>query len=272
VPARSIPRTIHQIYLGGTLPAELRANVEDLKQRNPGWEHRLYGEAEAEDLIARHYDRRVSDAYRRIDPRYRAAQADLLRHLILYHSGGVYCDMRSTFDRPLDDSIREDDRYLLAQWRNGPGEPNEGWGLHKDLVHIPGGEFMTHFIICEAGHAFSAAAIGRIVENIERYRPWSAVGRTGVLRTTGPMAYTLAIWPILNQHSHRFVTPEELGARYWIGKVFKHVGSGAHYSELDIPVVKLGKIQTAASRPFVYLRRLKSAMGFGWRSDRGRGA
>lgn len=124
---------------------------------------------------------------------------------------------------------------------------------------------MTHFIICKAGHAFSRAAIDKIVRNIQEYRPWSAVGRTGVLRTTGPIAYTLAILPILDRYSHRLVEPEDFGARYWIGKVFKHVGPGGHYSHLDIPIVRLGQVQTLLCRPFVYLRRLKSAIGLGWR-------
>jgi mannosyltransferase OCH1-like enzyme len=265
---RRIPRILHQIYLGGTLATELRDNVDDLKRKNPDWEHRLYDEHEAEKFITRHYGREVLDRYLRIDPHYRAARADLLRHLILYKAGGVYCDMRSSFDRPLDESIHDEDRYLLAQWHNGPGQQNDGWGLHRDLVHVPGGEFMTHFIICEPGHAFSDAVIRSILQNIDQYRPWSAVGRTGVLRTTGPIAYTLAIWPILHEHPHRLITAEELGARYWIGKVFKHVGPGKHYSTLDTPVVRLGRAQAALSRIFVGLRWLKRELGFGWRHGR----
>jgi hypothetical protein len=268
VARRFIPRILHQIYLGGALPGDLRANVDALKGKNPGWAHRLYDELEAETFITQHYGRDVLDRYLRIDPHYRAARADLLRHLILFKAGGVYCDIRSTFDRPLDQSIRDDDRYLLAQWRNGPGEPNEGWGLHRDLVQIAGGEFMTHFIICEPGHAFTEAVIHRILQNIDQYRPWSAVGRTGVLRTTGPIAYTLAIWPILHRHPHRIIAPEELGARYWIGEVFKHVGPGKHYSRLYGPVVRLGRAQAALSRVFAGMRLLKHGLGLGWRHDR----
>src|SRR4051794_998673 len=123
--SRSIPRIFHQIHLGGELPQNLRNNVEELKHRNPDWEHRLYADADAKNFIAENYDLSMLEAYLRIDAPYGAARADLLRHLILYRLGGVYCDMRSTFDRPLDDCIRDDDSYLLAQWRNGPGEPNE---------------------------------------------------------------------------------------------------------------------------------------------------
>lgn len=245
------------------MPPVLAANVQTLKARNPGWDHRLYDSHTAEVFIKKHYNREILCAYRRIDERYGAARADLLRHLIMYSVGGVYCDIKSTFDLPLDATIRSDDQYLLAQWRNGPREPNEGFGLHRDLEHIPGGEFITYFIICEPHHPFSAAVIDLILSNIETYRPWSAVGRTGVLRTTGPIAYTLAIHPLLGRYSHRFVTEAELGARPSIEQGYVHEAIfKSHYSRLSIPVVKLGYMGRIMSRFFVGLRTIKhSASG-----------
>jgi mannosyltransferase OCH1-like enzyme len=252
-----IPRIIHQTYPGGALAPELQRNVDRLKILNPGWEHRLYDDDQANALVSE-YGGEICEAYHRIDARYGAARADLLRHLMLFRFGGVYCDIKSGFSRPLDDVIRPDDTYILAQWRNGPGEANEGAGLHRDLSHVPGGEFVNYFIICEPGHAFSAAAIQKIVKNIFSYRPWSAVGRAGVLRTTGPIAYTRAIYPILDQHPHRLASEEELSAYfspddYDHYSVFKN-----HYSMLSAPVVKLGPLGETLSRLCVRYRGLKA--------------
>lgn len=255
---RRIPRIMHQVYLSGDLTPELQANVDALKARNPHWEHRLYDADAAENLIRTEYGDQMLAAYHRIDPEYGAARVDLLCNLIMHRFGGVYFDIKSTFDRPLDEVVRPDDSYLLAQWRNGPGEPNEGWGIHRDLAHIPGGEYIKYFIIAEPGHAYSKAIIAKILDNINRYRPWSAVGRTGVLRTTGPIAYTLGIHPIRDHHPHRFTTEEELSSRPSIGGTYVHQAAfKKHYSTLTIPVVTLSPFGRLLSRFFSALRSIK---------------
>jgi inositol phosphorylceramide mannosyltransferase catalytic subunit len=257
---RRIPRIIHQVFLDGNLTPELRANVDELKARNPGWEHRLYDNERAEALIRDVYGEKMLEIFRKIDPRYVAARVDLLCNLIIHHAGGVYLDIKSTIERPLDEVVRDEDSYLLAQWRNGPGEPNEGWGLHRDLAHVPGGEYMKYFIIAEPGHPYSKAIIERIVENVKNYHPWSAVGRRGVLRTTGPIAYTLAIHPIRDLHPHRFTTEEELSSKPSIGGGYDHNAIFTrHYSTLTKPVVTLSTLATLFSRPFVILRKIKYA-------------
>lgn len=258
---RRIPRIIHQVFIGGTLTPELQANVDTLKARNPGWEHRLYDDERAEKLIREVYGEEMLAIYHKISPEYLAARVDLLCNLIIYDAGGVYLDIKSTFERPLDEVVRDDDSYILAQWHNGPGERNEGWGLHRDLAHIPGGEYMKHFIIAEPHHAYSAAIIRKIVHNVHNYRPWSAVGRTGTLRTTGPIAYTLGIHPIREQHPHRFATEEELGAVYSIGDGYNHHEVfKKHYTKQTSPVVTLSKPGTLLSRLFVGLRIIKHAV------------
>ncbi len=250
-----VPRIIHQIFLQGVLPPDLERHVNNLKSLNPGWEHRLYDLKDAERIVAE-YGGEIAEAYHRIDPRYGAARADFLRHLIILRHGGVYCDIKSGFSRPLDEVIRQDDSYILAQWRNGPGEPYEGRGLHRDLAHVPGGEFVTYFIISAPNHPFTAAVTRGIVNNISRYRPWHAVGRNGVLRTTGPIAYTLALHPLLDRHPHRFASEEELGAYPSIAYDHFAVFKG-HYSQLRVPVVRLGLAGTVLSRVFDSMRALK---------------
>ncbi len=257
---RRIPRIIHQLFIGGKLTPELQANVDQLKARNPGWEHRFYDDSQAEEFIREVYGKEMLAIYRKIDPRYVAARVDLLSNLIIHHAGGVYLDIKSTIERPLDEVVKDDDCYLLAQWRNGPGEPNEGWGLHRDLAHVPGGEYVKYFIIAEPGHAYSKAVIDRIVENVKSYHPWSAVGRRGVLRTTGSIAYTLAIHPIRDVHPHRFTSEEELTARPSIGGGYDHNAVFTrHYSTLTRPVVTLSALGTVFGRPFVILRKIKYA-------------
>src|SRR5699024_8294228 len=82
--------------------------------------------------------------------------------------------------------------------------------------------------------------------------PWQVgVGAKGVLRTTGPVAYTLAIHPLLNNYSHRFVDAEsEMGFRpFRHGDYKSHRGQyGRHYSMMHDPVVMSGVVTRWSAR------------------------
>ena len=256
-----IPKIIHQIFLSGAPPAVLGSNVERLKDMNPGWEHRLYDCASALDAVRGFYGDDMARIVEKINPAYGAARADLLRHLLIHAWGGVYLDIKSTFVQPIDRVLREDDGYLLCQWHNGPGESEAGFGLHPDLRHIPGGEYQTFHVIAEPGHAFSKAAIERISRNVVRYKPWNSVGRMGVLRTTGPIAYTLAVHPIVRHHPHRCASAEELGLKWSLAGGYAHSDVfTTHYSQLSSPVVTLGPIGTTLSGLFTGARARARAL------------
>lgn len=68
------------------------------------------------------------------------------------------------------------------------------------------------------------------------------VGRLGVLRVTGPIAYTLAITPLLHFHQHRFVDSQsEMGFEYSIFPASKALPHKElfknHYTYLSDPVI-----------------------------------
>jgi len=255
-----VPKIIHQIFLSGSLPPVLREQVEALKQRNPGWKHSLYNDEDANNFIRENYGGSMEETYNLISKEYGAARADLLRHLLIYQHGGVYLDIKSNISKPLDAVLRADDQYLLTQWDNKPGGAREGFGLHPELSNVPGGEYQTHAIMAAPRHPFSRAAIDRIVHNIRNYKPWSGVGKMGVVRTTGPSAYTLAVHPLRATAPHRIATEEELGLEFSIphydhASIFKE-----HYSKLTGPVARLGPVGRASQRLIEGLRHFGRAV------------
>ena len=223
-PFRRIPAVIHQTYPTRQLPDELRANTDAVRALNPGWEHRLYDDGDILAFLREHYGADVVMRYQRINAHYGAARADLFRYLLMYKVGGVYLDIKSVSDRPLDDVLAPDDEYILSKWRNRPGEIHEAHGVHRELASIGGGEFQQWHIMCRPGHPFLLAVIERVLGNIDRYRPWrDDIGKAGVLRLTGPIAYTCAIEPIRRLHPHRQVHDESvLGLRYSAFRHFTH--------------------------------------------------
>jgi hypothetical protein len=254
-----IPRIIHQTFRHRELPAELQANVDHIKALNPAWQHRLYDDAAIEAFIESSYGMPVLRAYQRISPKYGAAKADLFRYLLLYQTGGVYLDIKSTLHRPLDDVLRADDRYVLSRWRNGEGEEHAGWGCAPELKHLPGGEFQQWHIVAAAGHPFLRAVIEHVLTNIGRYNPWlHGTGSSGVFRVTGPVAYTLAIAPLLGQHPHRLTSDQQLGFEYTLFKTVSHRPLfGTHYAKQTESVIQQHGVAAISAWIYDWLKRSK---------------
>ena len=262
-PGSHIPRIIHQTYPGMTLPAALRDNVADLVSANPGWDHRLYDDQAIEQFISEHYSAEFLAAYLRIKPEYGAARADFFRYLAIYRLGGVYLDIKSRFTRPIDEVICGNEQFVISQWRNREGQVHQGFGLHRELAHVSGGEFQQWHIIAAPGHPFMRAVILAVLSNIDRYSPWNyGVGRIGVFRLTGPIAYTLAIHPLLGKHPAKVVGDESaLSLEYSIAGDYIHRDVfKRHYSQYDTTILKLSPVAQWLALVYTQIKRLKDRM------------
>lgn len=235
-----IPRIIHATYATRSLPDAFAANVEHIRRLNPGWEYRFYDDDDVEAFIRSAYGDNMLDWYGRLAQEYGAARADLFRYLLMYHTGGVYLDVKSTATQPFDEVIGSDDKFVLSQWRNRRSEVHNGWGLHPELWRFPGGEFQQWFIASAPGHPFLYAVIERVLLNMSHYSVLrDGVGFPAVVRITGPIAYTKAIAPLLGHHPHRRVANEsELSLRYSVleGQTHRNLFAG-HYDRRRTPLV-----------------------------------
>jgi hypothetical protein len=260
----TIPRLLHQTFPRLDMPDPLRRNVEELRARNPGWEYRLYDDAAIESFILQHYGAAILGYYRRINPEYGAARADLFRYLALYRLGGVYLDVKSRFLRPIDEVLRDDDRFIVSRWRNGEGEPHQGWGLHPDLAEFPGGEIQQWHIIAAPGQPFLKAVIDMVLAGIDGYTPYgTGVGWIGVLRLTGPIAYTRAIVPLLSSCPCRTVDNESvLGLEYSALDRSDHQSLfKKHYTRNTDPVVLRRGLKRLLDLGYIEARALKGKLG-----------
>ncbi len=200
------------------MPAVLEDNCRAIEALNPDFTYCFYDDHDRERLIGEIYGEAILARYRRINPVYGAARADLFRYLCIYHFGGVYLDVKVGLTRPLSDVLRDNDAYLLSQWDHGSGSPHAGWGTHRQLADIPGGEFQQWHVIASPGHPFLATVIAAVLSNIDRFDPFAfAHPWEAVICTTGPVVYTKSIHRVLAAHPHRrLVGSEEIGLRYSI--------------------------------------------------------
>lgn len=252
-PGDGIPKIIHQTFYSRDLPATLQANVENVKRLNPDWEYRFYDDDDIAAFIQSNYPPLVWRYFQRIDPRYGAARADFFRYLLMYKVGGVYLDIKSVATRPIE--LQDDDMLLLANWKRISGEFD--WGGHYELRNIAEGEYQQWHIVCAPGHPCLKAVLENVMANIDAYDPsLHGIGKKGVLRVTGPVAYTMAIHRIKDEHAHRVVDiTDDLGLEYNIyrdqshEKVFK-----SHYSAQTAPVVRLGWAKRRMTRVYALIQ------------------
>lgn len=257
----TIPRVLHQTYPRVDLPDALAANVHALRRVNPGWDHRFYDDDAIERFIADHYGGAMLTAYRLIDPSYGAARADLFRYLAVYRLGGVYLDIKSRFSRPIDAVLSGDEGFVVSYWSNRPGERYEGYGLHHPIPGSPCGEIQQWHVIAAPAHPFLRAVIEAVLTGIDAYRPWrSETGKLGVLKLTGPVAYTRAITPLLGHHPCRIVPNEAaLSLDYSVIPGDEHVALfRRHYARNRSSVVRMEGINRWLGTGYLAARDLKA--------------
>ena len=240
-PPGLIPRVIHQTYFTSELPPTLADNVGALRAANPAWTHRFYDDKAIEDFVLDTYGRFIFNAFKRIAPSYGVVRADLFRYLVVYALGGVYLDIKSGFDGPIENKLTLDECYIVSHWDNAEGERHEQWGMHPELSDLTMGEIQQWHVIAAPGHPFLRRAIASILARIQIYRPWhDGVGWLGVIALSGPLAYTKAIIPLLPHHPHTQVRDHrQLGLVYSIMPQREHqMLFSSHYVENHRPIVK----------------------------------
>lgn len=256
---QQLPKIIHQTYPSKVrLPSEIQDNIRHLCELNPGWEHRLYDDDDIESFILKNYGLEVLNLYRTINPSYGAARADFFRYLLMYSEGGIYLDIKSSVTQSLDDVINLNSCYILSKWDRDRYSTH---GLHKELESLDGGEYQQWHIIAVSGHPFLRSVIESVIKNIQQYNILnSRVGRMGVLRVTGPIAYTLAIESVKSLHPFSEIEiTKQTGIEYSLyqnekfhKKHHKHLFT-KHYSDLKSPIITPCSIKSYYLTSLYYL-------------------
>lgn len=262
-----IPRVIFRAWDEGPLPREFQMVWNSTREWNPTYTQVLY----TPPLIKKFWrifsqtvgSNRTHRAFRRINPHYPAAQADLFRLAVVWHYGGIWLDMKSTA-RFLVNHIRPDDRLVLMHEFPGWSQAwmCDGDGPHS-LREAYRGEVMyrgpakktdceqrflaTWNIQSSARHPCLWAAIHEAVKRIEGYkRGPRQTGWMGTVTLAGPATYTRAVYRCIKSYHGDLA----LGIRYLPSKfpfvydiTKEHLrlaysgGIRNHYSRLTEPLV-----------------------------------
>jgi mannosyltransferase OCH1-like enzyme len=76
-----IPRIIHMTARDKNLQGDLADNLTRITELNPGWDLRLYDDADIEAFLLREFGPATRAIYHKLNPRYGAARADFFRYM-----------------------------------------------------------------------------------------------------------------------------------------------------------------------------------------------
>ena len=176
-----IPKRIFQVTTKNIqINAEIISNINFLKDNNPGWTYELFDEEQQIEFLDSNYPAKFSRIYHSFGKGYDVAKTDFFRYLLIYHYGGVYLDLKSSFTSPLSNLCGPSETFIVSRWPRESSSKYAGWGVHAELSKA--GEYINGVIVAESKSPLLREVINSIVLNIESYNPFrSGVGGPAVL-------------------------------------------------------------------------------------------
>ena len=183
---QTIPKVIFQTYKTRNLQKGMYQAAKSWSKKNPDYDYYFFDDAAQRQLIERHFEQDVLEAYDKLD--VGAFKADLWRYCVLFIYGGVYADIDTVCLQQLGKVISAQDSFIA---------PFAGI--------VPGGIFNA-FICAKKGHPFLDASIKLATQMTLNG------GHDHPLSITGPLCMGRAINRILG----RDINTEFLEGKYLI--------------------------------------------------------
>lgn len=127
----AVPKRLHFVWLDEAVPAEYLANVDSFKRLNPEWETVIWNSS------ARPSWRNGDIFAHEQNP---GGRSDIFRYEIVHEYGGVYCDIDTVCQRPLDEDVFGHSfvsSHVALPWRN----------VTNALFGFPAGSRFLDFVI-----------------------------------------------------------------------------------------------------------------------------
>jgi mannosyltransferase OCH1-like enzyme len=162
-----IEKNIFQTWYTKILHPFVEYKINSMKEMNPEYNYNLYTDSDMDIFVNENYPGEIADCYNKLN--IIVAKADFWRYLVLYKYGGVYLDMDSSIEFPLNELIKEEDNAIIT----AEGNPN----LYVKWV-----------LIFSKNHPILKNVIELIVINIKNNS-----FPNDIHKTTGPTVYSRAV-------------------------------------------------------------------------------
>jgi inositol phosphorylceramide mannosyltransferase catalytic subunit len=165
-----IERNIFQSWYTRDIPIPVYQNIDKFRKLNPNYNYYLFTDEDMDRFVNENYKGLVADCYNRLN--IIVAKVDFWRYLVLYKCGGIYVDMDSSIEVPLDNFINECDNAIITT----EGNPYF---------------FVQWALIFKKEHPILKKCIDLIVQNIT-----NNTYPNNIHKMTGPSVFTEAIQTI----------------------------------------------------------------------------
>lgn len=166
-----IPKIIWQTFYESVenLHPIIQEQTQKIKRLNPTYKYCFFNDDDIENFVKTEFvdNPEIQTCFNKLN--IMVAKVDLWRYLILYKYGGVYLDMDSSINRPLDELIFPTDNAILS---------SEG-----NIIRI-----VQWALIFSPNHPILKYTIEHIIDNIKTNKY-----PNDILRMTGPAAFTQSI-------------------------------------------------------------------------------
>jgi mannosyltransferase OCH1-like enzyme len=162
-----IQKNIFQSWYTKELHPLIQEKIDFIQKLNPEYSYHLYNDNDMDIFVNEHYSGLISECYNKLN--IIVAKVDFWRYLVLYKYGGIYLDMDSTIEKPLNELIRSTDEAIIS----AEGNPNL---------------YVQWALIFSKDHLILKKTIDLVVSNIQNNSY-----PNDIHKMTGPTVYTKAI-------------------------------------------------------------------------------
>lgn len=162
-----IEKNIFQSWHTKDLHPLVQKKIDFFKNINPEYKYNLYDDNDMDNFVNEHFKGVISECYNKLN--IIVAKVDFWRYLVLYKYGGIYLDMDSSIEKPLNELINNDDEAIITAENN----PNI---------------YVQWALIFSKQHPILKKTIEFICDNIEKN-----TYPNNIHKMTGPTVYSRAI-------------------------------------------------------------------------------
>lgn len=222
---RRIDKNIYQMWKVGLNDPDFphRDYVLQWKNENPNYKHNLYTDDEIKELLKSHFLNTVPEVYEAFDMMpNKIIQSDFSRYLLVFLFGGVYADIDTQLEKPVD-SWFDSDRNVGFVVAVEEDINDENWE-HYMTRRV---QFEQWTFKAKARHPILKKMIAKIVEttfNAERnnklnayYKDFKEVDKCqsiDIMEWTGPVVWTDNIYQHLNSLTNPTIVDVENERKY----------------------------------------------------------
>lgn len=251
LPQRGIPKQIFRTWEDDSWKTKCRKAYDHTAKIVPDWPQKVYTSEQRRQFVHKVYADYpdIIDAYELCN--YGVMECDMWRHLVIYHYGGLYLDMKSGVLDPIDLDLNVDKAYV---------------GLWNNMNHtylFKGGEYQNWWVLAPPKCQFLWKLIWQIVRNILHLRdhgeqdiPFFDVSmygkyhnKTRVMATGGPLVYSY----IAHKYPYTVTSIGHVSNKYFefcrlAGSEYNQKAK-THYSQQTKPLLKPHVVKAQLSRP-----------------------